>query len=195
MIQVSSQENEGTTMLLPHLSSDRISLRPLRRSDIPTLQSQANDKSISKSIPSIDYPYTMEHARRWVNCTRRLARQNTACHLGIERPIVKGLVGIIGIKNLNGADRNGELECWLGREFRGQSYASEAVRLMLNLAFNDLQLHRLYAIVAAWNGPSIKLLERHGFVREAIWREATWSDNRWHDVYGYGMLEPMENMS
>lgn len=180
-------------MQLPHLSSDLISLRPLTRADIPALRSQANDEAISKSIPSIDYPYTMEHARRWVNCTRRLARKDLACHLGIELVEAKGIIGVMGLKNLNRVDRNGEVECWLGRDFRGCSYATEALKLMLIFAFNDLHLHRVYAIVAAWNGPSVRLLERHSFVREAVWRQATWADNRWHDVYGYGMLEPKAN--
>lgn len=176
-------------MKLPYLVGTRIALRPLKRSDIPAIVSQANDRTISKCIPAIHYPYTADHARRWVNRTLRLAREDSACLFGIELVGREGLIGMMGLKNLNPLDRNGELEYWLGRRFRGKSYASDAMRSMLRFAFQDLGLHRVYAIVAAPNSPSVKLLERHDFVREAIWRDASWIDNRWNDVYCYGLLE------
>ena len=125
-------------MLLPHLTGTQIALRPLKRFDITALKRQPNDQTISKIIPSIQYPYTAEHARRWVNSTWRLARNDSACQLGIELVAGKGIIGMMGLKNLNRVDRNGELEYWLGRDFRGRSYASEAMRLMLRFAFNDL---------------------------------------------------------
>jgi RimJ/RimL family protein N-acetyltransferase len=156
---------------------------------MPALKRQANDRIISKFMPSIQFPYTTEHARRWVNCTWRLARNDSACQLGIELVAGKGIIGMMGLKNLNRIDRNGELEYWLGRDYRGQSYASEAMKLMLGYAFNDLCLHRVYAIVVSSNMPSIKLLERFGFKREAVWRDASWMNKSWHDVYSYGLLE------
>lgn len=176
-------------MILPRLAGTRVSLRPLKRSDIPELARQANDRAISKFVPPIHYPYTADDARRWVNRTLRLARSDSACLLGIELVSRQNIIGMMGLKNLNPIDRNGELECWLGRRYRSKSYASEAMRLMLRCAFDDLGLHRVYAIVAAPNIPSVRLLERHGFVREAVWRDASWMDNRWNDVYSYGLLE------
>ncbi len=176
-------------MLLPHLAGTQIALRPLKRSDITALKKQANDRTISKFIPSIQYPYTAEHARRWVNSTLRLARNDSACQLGIELVAEKGIIGMMGLKNINKIDRNGELEYWVGRAYRGHGYVSEALKLMLRFAFNNLHLHRVYAIVAALNIPSIKLLERHGFSRDAVWRDASWINGGWHDVYSYGLLE------
>jgi [ribosomal protein S5]-alanine N-acetyltransferase len=180
-------------MLLPQLNGNHISLRALKRSDIPALAKQANDRSISKFMPSIHFPYTAEDARLWVNASLRMARNDSAYQLGVELLSRKDIIGMMGIKNINRVDRNGELEYWLGRGYRGRSYASEAMRLMLRFAFHDLRLHRVYAIVVALNKPSIMLLERYGFVREAVWREATWIDNRWHDVYCYGLLETEQN--
>jgi RimJ/RimL family protein N-acetyltransferase len=123
-----------------------------------------------------------------VNCTLRSARNDTAYQWGIELLSREGIIGMMGLKNLNHVDRNGELECWLGRTYRGQNYASEAMQLLLRFAFHDLRLHRVYAIVIASNLSSIKLLEKHRFVREAVWREASRRDNRWHDVYCHGLL-------
>jgi [ribosomal protein S5]-alanine N-acetyltransferase len=176
-------------MLLPTLIGTRLCLRPLKRSDTPELKRQANDRTISRFIPSIPFPYTTDNARRWVNCSLRLARNDSACQLGIELTSEVGIIGMMGIKNINRVDRNGELEYWIGREYRGRSYTSEAMKLMLRFAFNDLRLHRVYAIVVSSNIPSVKLLERFKFKREAVWRDASRINKSWHDVYSYGLLE------
>ena len=180
-------------MLLPHLTGTQVSLRPLKRSDIPILTKQANDRTISRFMTSIHFPYTTDHARRWVNRTLRLARNDSACQLGIELVARKGIIGMMGIRNLNKIDRNGELEYWLGRSHRNKSYASESMRLMLRFAFDDLCLHRVYAIVAELNTASIMLLERYGFKREAVWRDASRINSRWYDVYCFGLLETEMN--
>jgi ribosomal-protein-alanine N-acetyltransferase len=176
-------------MLLPNLIGAHIHLRSLKRSDIAALAKQANDPSIARFMPSLPHPYTSEHARRWVNCVQRAARNDAAYQWGIELVSRHGIIGMMGLKNLNLADRNGELEYWLGQRYRGRSYASEAMKLLLKFAFNDLHLHRIYAIVVSSNLASVRLLEQHGLVREAVWRDASWIDNRWHNVYGYGLLE------
>jgi ribosomal-protein-alanine N-acetyltransferase len=176
-------------MVLPQLTGNHICLRQLKRTDIPALECEANDQTISRFIPVIHFPYTAEHARRWVNRTWRLARNDSAYQFGIEQLSKKTIIGMMGLKNINPFDRNGELEYWLGCSYRGRSYASEAMRLMLRFAFCDIHLHRVYAIVVDLNMPSIRLLERYGFAREAVWRDASWMDNSWHDVYCYGLLE------
>src|SRR5512135_1677154 len=140
-------------MVLPTLEGIHLRLRPLKRADMRALVRQANDRSISRFIPSIHFPYTTEHARLWVNRTLRMGRNDSACQLGIELITQKGIIGMMGIKNLNRFDRNGELEYWLGRNYRGKSYASEAMKLILGYAFNDLSLHRVYAIVISSNMP------------------------------------------
>ena len=88
-------------MLLPSLIGTKICLRPLKQSDITALKMQANDRTISRFIPSIQFPYTIEHARRWVNRTLRQALNDSGCLLGIELASRKGIIGMMGLKNLN----------------------------------------------------------------------------------------------
>ncbi len=176
-------------MKLPTLAGERIRLRPFVSSDIPALSIQANDRTIAKYMPSIAHPYTEDHARRWVNCTIRSARNDSAAHFGIERVVRPKLIGMAGIKNINRADRNGELEYWLGRRFRGDGYAFEALGVLLSYAFHSLDLHRVYAVILATNERSVRLAERLGMVREGVWREACRTRDGWCDVYAYGLLK------
>lgn len=175
-------------MIIPELTDNRIRLRSIGRSDIPELAKHANERLIARFMPSIAHPYTQDHARRWVNRVARMARNDTAYHWGVEPVSRPGTIGMVGLKNVNARDRNGELEYWLGKTYRGQGYASAAMALLLHFAFCDLRLHRVYAVVLAPNTASIRLLERHGFVREGVMREAFHGHRQWLDVYGYGLL-------
>lgn len=176
-------------MRLPILTGNTIHLRPLKRTDIPAIARGAHNKTISKFIPPILYPYTVVEARKWVNGVRRSARADTAYQFGIERIAKQGIIGMMGLNNLNWIDKNTEVECWLARPYWGQGLASEALDLILRFAFGELKMHRVYAVMVCINESSVRLLERHGFIREATWRKACRMNGGWHDVYAYGMLE------
>ena len=176
-------------MRLPILTGTNVRLRPLKRSDISKIAEGANDRTISKFIPSIPYPYSIDNARKWVNRVQRSARKDTAYQFGIEPLGSDGIIGMMGLNNLNWTDRNAEIEAWLAKSYRGRAFASEALGLILHLCFGELQMHRIYGVMVCLNERSIRLVEKHGFTREAIWRKACWMDGGWHDVYAYGMLE------
>ncbi len=49
---------------------------------------------------------------------------------------------------------------------QGQGLATESVRALVQFAFEDLQLDRVFAIIARSNEASIRVVEKAGFVRE-----------------------------
>lgn len=91
-----------------------------------------------------------------------------------------------------------ELGWCLHPERGGQGYATEAVRELLRLCFEDLGLHRVIASCFAANEPSWRLMERLGmrcegrFVRETLHRNEGWVDalsyavlaDEWRDGQG-----------
>jgi RimJ/RimL family protein N-acetyltransferase len=137
----------------------------------------------------MSFPFSTNDARKLINQVQRSARHDLNYQFVIAPIAENGAIGMIGLNNMNWTDKNGELEYWLGKPFWERGYASDALGSLLQFAFQVLLLHRVYAITAAPNEPSWRLLERHGFVREATWRRASMIDGRWHDVYGYGLLE------
>jgi len=71
---------------------------------------------------------------------------------------------------------------------RGQGYGAEAVRLMLNYSFNELNLYRLAASVGSYNTGAIRFLERLGFQQEVRRREAIQRDGQYWDDVLYALL-------
>lgn len=75
-----------------------------------------------------------------------------------------------------------------GREDRGQGYGFEAMQLLLDFAFGELNLRRISLTVFSYNEPAIRLYERLGFVREGTYREFLVRDGEVYDMYLFGML-------
>jgi RimJ/RimL family protein N-acetyltransferase len=62
------------------------------------------------------------------------------------------------------------------------------MRLALDYAFSELNLHRVQLTVFAYNARAIALYEKLGFVREGVYREFLHRDGVRYDMYLYGLL-------
>lgn len=71
---------------------------------------------------------------------------------------------------------------------RGKGYGGEAIQLLLDFAFGELNLHRVQLTVFAYNTRAIRLYEYLGFTREGIFREFLRRDGQRYDMFLYGML-------
>lgn len=101
-----------------------------------------------------------------------------------ERPI--GLIGLHGFSNPSRRGTLGitigEPDCW------GQGLGSEAIELLLEHAFDELNLHRVELCVYATNKRGIACYEKLGFVHEGARREAMVVHGDYVDELQMGLL-------
>jgi RimJ/RimL family protein N-acetyltransferase len=72
---------------------------------------------------------------------------------------------------------------------QGQGYATEAVRELLRVCFEDLGVRRVVALAFADNAPSLRVMEKVGMRREAVMvRESLHRELGWIDGVSYGLL-------
>ncbi|WP_374019243.1 GNAT family N-acetyltransferase [Paenibacillus thiaminolyticus] len=75
--------------------------------------------------------------------------------------------------------------CWIGyfldKEQNGKGYMTEAVKLVVNYAFQELDLHRIEAGVMPHNTGSIKVLLKAGFHKEGIAKKNVNINGYWED--------------
>lgn len=69
-----------------------------------------------------------------------------------------------------------------------QGYMKEALPVVLQFGFDELGLHRIEGLVAAWNVPSIKLLYGCGFTREGTMRQDYLYNGQYEDSDCYSLL-------
>lgn len=129
--------------------------------------------------------------RRWVSppvdrdnfdkYVQRSSQEANRC-LPICRNADDAIVGIVDLSQIfYGKFQNAYLGYWLGAEFSGKGYMTEAVELVLKYAFKTLKLHRIEANVQPVNLASINVLKRAGFTKEGFSRRYLKIDGRWRD--------------
>ncbi|HYC07291.1 MAG TPA: GNAT family protein [Candidatus Binatia bacterium] len=77
----------------------------------------------------------------------------------------------------------GEKDCW------GHGYGTEATRLMLGHAFDNLGLHRVGLTVFAFNERAIRSYRKVGFIVEGRSRESILRDGRYWDEVSMSILD------
>jgi RimJ/RimL family protein N-acetyltransferase len=144
-------------------------LRQWQNSDASSLARYADNPRIAACMRDIfPSPYTIDDARRFIT----MATGPSPClFLAIE---VQGeAAGGIGIHPLEDVYHGtAEIGYWLAEQFWGNGIVTGAVRALVPVAFDRLEVVRIQAGIFSNNPASMRVLEKCGFVREAVHRNA-----------------------
>ena len=92
-------------------------------------------------------------------------------------------VGVIALSNISEANASADLSVIVGEaEARDQGLGTEAIRLILSYAFEELGLNSVALSVFDFNEAAIHTYENLGFEREGRMREAIRRDDGFHDA-------------
>jgi [ribosomal protein S5]-alanine N-acetyltransferase len=142
-------------------------LRPFRSDDVARVRKLGDDYRVARWMTDLfPHPFTESDAAKWI---ARVSSQVPTDHFLIEADGV--VVGSTGI-DPHAGNRAGvaELGYWLGHDYWGKGYATDAVRQLVKYAFRERGLRRLEAHVHAPNLASARVLEKAGFVLEGVLR-------------------------
>lgn len=92
------------------------------------------------------------------------------------------LIGTVALTNIiRGVFKSCYLGYKLSERYVGQSYMTEAVKKVVDIAFNELKLHRIEANVMPHNHPSVKVVTKLGFESEGISKKYLKINGTWED--------------
>jgi [ribosomal protein S5]-alanine N-acetyltransferase len=157
--------------------------------DAPALSRHADDPRIARwmrdAFPS---PYTLEDARRFISMA---TGETQNLFLAIEADgEARGGIGIHPLDDVK--RRSAEIGYWLSASCRGRGIATDAVRALVPVAFSRYDIVRLQAGIFSGNDASIRVLERCGFIREAVHKNAITKNGMLHDEIVYVFTDEME---
>jgi len=140
--------------------TDRLHFRPGRREDAPALFRAIADRDIVRNLASAPWPYSLADAESLAGAAFN-AREP---RLFIFRADAgrEALIGVAGLDQMPGGDV--ELGYWIAKENWNRGYASEAGRLMIDIARMELGLRRLAAGYFVDNPASGHVLGKLGFI-------------------------------
>lgn len=91
-------------------------------------------------------------------------------------------VGFTGLQDINFIYGSGVVFIFVEKGSRRMGLALRAIALMLDMACDQLRLHRIMTYVHTDNAPSMQLVNRIGFVAEGRMREACFFNGVYSDV-------------
>lgn len=162
-------------------------LRDWRFGDAASLARHANSPRIALTMrDAFPSPYSLEDAHRFI-----AAATGTDANLVLAIELDGEAVGGIGIHPLGDVyRRTAEIGYWLSESCLGRGIATDAVRAIVPVAFDRFEIVRLQAGVFSTNPASMRVLEKAGFVREAVHANAIWKHGRLLDEVLYVRFGP-----
>lgn len=169
------------------ITGDKVQLRPIRATDAHLAYSMVKDEEILKWLiwdgPK-DEQEIITTYKKWETefGTERDSR------FAIEQINVPGIIGCIGLNHHNDPEK-AELGYWLAAKYWGNSYMSDATRLICYLGFKYLDLVKIYSPVFIGNARSKRVLKKNGFSSEGILRSHFKKRGEWRDVWYMSLLK------
>ncbi len=168
------------------LKGARVALAPLTAEHPGDLFEWINDRD----LVLFNAAYKPVHAARHREWFEAIQRREDAVIFGIRKlDDSGGLIGTCQLHGIHPVHRSAELQIRIGVvEEQGRGQGSEATRLLLDFAFRDLNLRRVFLHVFSSNARAVKVYERAGFRLEGRLREAVHVDGEYLDVLVMGIL-------
>ena len=99
------------------------------------------------------------------------------------------LVGDCGLRKIDWKSRKAEFFITIGeKQLWGKGLGSDALRIVIRLAFHRMNLNRLWLTTLADNSRAVRCYEKCGFVREGLLRQESFVDGKYRDVFMMGLL-------
>ncbi len=172
----------------PRIVTDRLVLRALAVTDAPEVARLAGRREIADTTISIPHPLSEAQARDWI--AARTTQDNADKEIALAVTLKDGgrLIGSVALRQINREHAHAELGLWIGVEWWGQGYATEATRAVLRFAFGQLDLNRVYAHHMVRNPASGRVLAKIGMKPEGLLRQCVRKWGVFEDVVILGIL-------
>lgn len=172
-----------------NLKTKRLTLRLIDIHDVSNIHQLHSiaevDQYNTLGIPD-SYEVTNKLVSQWIKLQNEIPQLKYV--LCIENFNLQ-FVGLIGINIGKPGYFNAEIWYKFHPNFWNQGYATEVVEEVLKYCFNVLKLHRVEAGCATENKASIRVLEKCGFIKEALRRKLLPIRGAFYDNYEYAILE------
>lgn len=157
----------------------RIYLRAFEPDDYKISAKWRNDDQIWSMLGGTKYFVSSAYEKKWVEDAIFNSKD---IRLAVCLRENDSYIGNTYITDINMKDKTGISHILIGeKKYWGHGYAVEALRLLLDYAFNERGLNRITAIVLKTNTASIRMHEKAGYVIEGTLRQSVFKKGTFQD--------------
>lgn len=143
------------------IDTDRLMLRSPIIDDAVAISPLLANWDIVHWLVRVPFPYRYEHAISWIERSIAERKAGVGFPFVIIRRDDNRLIGSVDL-SIEEDSSCGMLGYWLGADFWGEGYATEAAKAVVDFAFDRLDLREVNASVLPENERSVRVLEKAG---------------------------------
>ena len=162
-------------------------LRPCQMEDANNMAYICNNMKVWNNLRDLmPYPYSRADAVDFLEMAIAKKPLENFC-IEVEGKVV-GNIGVVRYHDVH--RRNLEIGYFIGEKYWGNGYATIGVKLMVDYAWQNFDAVRIFAGIYDFNKPSMRVLEKNGFVLESIHKKSLFKNQKYLDEYIYAIFKP-----
>lgn len=163
------------------IEGKRIRLRAFEGTDAAANHEFVNDPETLRGMMSgIPFPSSYADEQQWLSQQSSYTRGEY--QFAVETVDGDELAGRCGIIRVDWKNRMAKLAIMIGKPYRGKGYGKEAMELLCDFCFREMNLHKLRVSVFAFNEAAVRCYLSCGFREEGRLEKELWRDGAYRDV-------------
>jgi len=144
----------------PDIRRERLILRAFNLEDCGAVQEMAGNFNVAKMTLNVPHPYLPGMAEEWIKTHPQNWKAKTGVSYAIASIGKNKLFGTIGFDSIENGQAS--MGYWVGEQYWGNGYCSEAGAALVQYGFTSLGLSRVYAEHLSINPASGKVMQNIG---------------------------------
>ncbi|NVO03533.1 MAG: GNAT family N-acetyltransferase [Bacteroidetes bacterium] len=172
------------------MQSETIILRALEPNDIDFLYQWENDTNLWY-LSNSNTPFSRFVLEQFILNAHLDIYTNKQLRLMIDlKAKPKNItIGCIDIFDFDPINKRAGIGILISDGFREKGHASESLKLLIDYAFENLQLHQMYCNISEDNEASLKLFKNRGFEIIGLKRDWNWRNENWIHEYSLQLIK------
>lgn len=167
-----------------------VGLRAVEKTDLPLLRDWRNISEFRKNFREFR-ELNLDNQEKWFE--RIIVGSQNDFIFVIEKLKDKLLIGVCGLVYINWISRSADFSFYIGHKEQyidNSGYSLEAVKLLLDYGFNNLNLHKIWMELYEFDEKKIKFFTRKfNFKKDGELRDNCFENGRYWNSYIVSILE------
>ena len=172
----------------PILESERLRFRKLTDADAPEVLELRGNPEAMRFIPR-PLLTSVEEAVDFIKMINNKIDDNIDINWAVTEKENDKCIGFMGFYRTQPEHSRTEIGYMILPEYNGKGYVTEAVKTLLDFAFNTLNFHSIEAVIDSRHTASERILLKNGFEKEAHFKENFYYNNEFTDTVIYSLLK------
>lgn len=173
---------------LPYLENENILLNPINKDDLDTITACLQHKVFNDNTTNIPYPYTQKNAKDFYEMVKEGFREQTHFVFAIREKDNDEFVGLVGI-HPDMQKKHAETGYWIAMQHWNKGFATQALKLVISFAFDELGIKKIFASHFSFNGASGKVMSKAGMHYEGTLKKHLFKNGEMVDLIQYGIFK------